>query len=222
MGNKKLNIEARCAIALCVIACVSLIVWCCGYFYNHLNDFAPKDEALNNWYNFASPIIAIANVVAFIGLTIAIYIGESDRQKKHEQVNIQNTIITKLQHIEKELTTGEAALRAGSVKVMHFYTIYLMLYRYENYFKNLPSLALLEKRKEEKENASKIVKQVIEGRDLFLSEYKALKEASREYIDSNDCKPLAKKLNLIIAYLEEFEMSIIQDISLTVLDEPKY
>ena len=221
MKANNIHIEARCAIALCVIVCISLIVWSGGYFFNHLSEWAPEYNWLSNWYNFASPIIAIANVTAFIGLTIAIYIGESDRQKKHEQVNIQNTIIAKLQIIEKELVTEELALRAGSVKVMHFYTIYLMLYRYENYFKNLPSLALLEKRKEEKENASKIVKQVVEGRDLFLAKYKTLKEENREYIDSNDCKPLAKKLNLIIAYLEEFEMSIIQDISITILEEPK-
>ena len=119
------------------------------------------------------------------------------------------------------MTLEEYELRSGSVKVMHFYTIYLLLYRYENYFKQMPSLALLKKREDEKENAAKIVQQVIEGRDLFINEYKKYQEQRREYVDSNDCKTLARKLNLIIAYLEEFEMTILQDISLTVLDEPK-
>lgn len=219
MRKSKRHSETRCLIILCTLLCVIFIAgpvihYC---FHLHSND----NNQWMVWYNFVSPFIAIANVIAFVGLTIAIYKGESERQKAHEQVNIQNTIITKLQQIEKDLTLEEYELRSGSVKVMHFYTIYLLLYRYENYFKQMPSLALLKKREDEKENAAKIIQQVIEGRDLFINEYKKYQEQRREYVDSNDCKTLARKLNLIIAYLEEFEMTIIQDISLTVLDEPK-
>ena len=218
---KQSNSEAKCAIALCVVVCISLIFWCCGYFYNHLNQLTPQNEALGNWYNFSSPIIAIANVLAFIGLTIAIYIGERDQQKTHEKINIQNTILSKLQHVEEELATKELSLRTGSVNVMHLYTIYIVLYRYENYFKNLPSLSILKKRKEEKENAEKIVQQVKEGKDMFLSNYQNFKQNDRCFIDSSECKDLANKLNLIIAYLEEYEMSILQDISITILENPK-
>lgn len=182
---------------------------------------APQNEALGNWYNFSSPIIAIANVLAFIGLTIAIYIGERDQQKTHEKINIQNTILSKLQHVEEELAAKDLSLRTGSVKVMHLYTIYIVLYRYENYFKNLPSLSILKKRKEEKENAEKIVQQVKEGKDMFLSKYQNFKQNDRCFIDSSECKDLANKLNLIIAYLEEYEMSILQDISITILENPK-
>lgn len=219
MKKSKQNNEARCQIILCTLLCIIFIAgpilhYC---FCLHSND----STQWMVWYNFVSPFIAIANVIAFVGLTIAIFLGESERQKAHEQVNIQNTIITKLQQIEKDLTLAESALRSGSVKVMHFYTIYLLLYRYENYFKQMPSLALLKKRKEEKENAAKIVQQVVEGRDMFINEYKRYVEQSRKVVVSNDCKLLARKLNLIIAYLEEFEMTIIQDISLTVLEEPK-
>ena len=218
---KQSNSEAKCAIALCVVVCISLIFWCCGYFYNHLSQLAPQNEALGNWYNFSSPIIAIANVLAFIGLTIAIYIGERDQQKTHEKINIQNTILSKLQYVEEELAAKELSLRTGSVKVMHLYTIYIVLYRYENYFKNLPSLSILKKRKEEKENAEKIVQQVKEGKDMFLSKYQNFKQNDRCFIDSSECKDLANKLNLIIAYLEEYEMSILQDISITILENPK-
>ena len=218
---KQSNSEAKCAIALCVVVCISLIFWCCGYFYNHLSQLAPQNEALGNWYNFSSPIIAIANVLAFIGLTIAIYIGERDQQKTHEKLNIQNTILSKLQHVEEELAAKELSLRTGSVKVMHLYTIYIVLYRYENYFKNLPSLSILKKRKEEKENAEKIVQQVKEGKEMFLSKYQNFKQNERYFIDSSECKDLANKLNLIIAYLEEYEMSILQDISITILENPK-
>lgn len=221
MMKKKRNNEAKCAIALCVVVCISLIVWCGGYFYNHLSQLAPQNEALSNWYNFSSPIIAIANVLAFIGLTIAIYIGESDRQKTHEQFNIQNTIISKLQYIERELASNELTLRTGSVRVMHLYTIYIVLYRCENYFKNLPSLSIIEKRKEEKENAAKIVKQVQEGQAMFLKGYQQFKQQNRDFIDSSECKEMANKLNLITAYLEEYEMSILQDISINIIENPK-
>ena len=219
MDNKKLNIEARCAIALCVIACVSLIVWCCGYFYNHLNDFAPKDEALNNWYNFASPIIAIANVLAFIGLTIAIYIGESSRQKTHEHVNIQNTIISKLQIVEKDLALKELALRKNNIDVQVLYTIYVALYRYENYFKDLPTLSILANRKAEKEEAEKVLRQIRDIADAFYEKYDGNKN-NQQSLSIADVKPLIEKLNYLIAFIEEFEMSIIQDISSNV-ENPK-
>jgi len=219
MDNKKLNIEARCAIALCVIVCVSLIVWCCGYFYNHLNDFAPKDEALSNWYNFASPIIAIANVLAFIGLTIAIYMGESNRQKTHEHINIQNTIISKLQIVEKDLALKEQALRKNSVDVQVLYTIYVSLYRYENYFKDLPTLSILANRKAEKEEAEKVLRQIRDIADAFYEKYDGSKN-NQQSLSIADVKPLIGKLNYLIAFIEEFEMSIIQDISSNV-ENPK-
>lgn len=219
MGNKKLNIEARCAIALCVIVCVSLIVWCSGYFYNHLNDFAPKDEALSNWYNFASPIIAIANVLAFIGLTIAIYMGESNRQKTHEHINIQNTIISKLQIVEKDLALKEQALRKNSVDVQVLYTIYVSLYRYENYFKDLPALSILANRKAEKEEAEKVLRQIRDIADAFYEKYDGSKN-NQQSLSIADVKPLIGKLNYLIAFIEEFEMSIIQDISSNV-ENPK-
>lgn len=218
MKRTELNIEARCIIILCILLCIIFVAGPILHYYLHMRN---DDAQWCIWYNFVSPFVAIANVIVFGGLTIAIYKGETLRQKTHEQVNIQNIIINKLQHIEKELVTEESALREGKIKVMHFYTIYISLYRYENYFKNMPSLAILKKRRDVKENASQIVQQVVAGRDLFLDEYKKYNKLGKDEVDSNDCKPLAKKLNLIIAYLEEFEMSIIQDISLTVLKEPK-
>ena len=220
MKAKKIHNEARCAIALCVIVCISLIVWCGGYFFNHLSDLAPEYNWLSNWYNFASPIIAIANVVAFIGLTIAIYIGESDRQKKHEQINIQNTIISKIQQIEKELSEGEIGLRKGSVEIQQLYTIYISLYKIENYLKDLPKISLLQTRKALKENAEKIEQQTTQARDMFICQYQKLKSTGRVFVDSSECVEMSKKLNLVIAYLEEFEMSIIQDISLNIITDP--
>ena len=172
------------------------------------------------WYNFISPLIAIINVIAFIGLTVAIYKGESDRQKKHEQINIQNTIISKIQQIEKELSEGEIGLRRGSVEIQQLYTIYISLYKIENYLKDLPKISLLQTRKALKENAEKIEKQTTQARDMFICQYQKIKSSGKSSVNSSECVDMSKKLNLVIAYLEEFEMSIIQDISLNIIPDP--
>lgn len=218
MKKIKANNEARCAIIICALICTIVVGGALGCYFLHLH---MGDNNWSKWYNFTSPFIAIANVIAFMVLTIAIYIGEDTRSKTHEQSNIQNTIIHKLQKIEKELAQSEELLRKGSVNVQNVYTIYIMLYRYANYFKNLPSLSILKIRKEEKKNATEILKQIEKTRDIFINHYMSLKQQHKEYSDSNDCKPLARELNYLIAYFEEFEISILQDISISVANYPE-
>ena len=215
------NYKIECVIKWCVAVCVFLIVGCTLFYFCQIHEADNVSERWSNWYNYISPFIAIANVAAFLGLTIAIFIGEEQRQKTHEQINLQNTIINKLQKIEVELSQSEKTLREYHVNIQSIYSIYIMLYRYANYFKNLPSLSILKTRKEEKKNASEVLAQIEKTRNLFISIYKEFREQEKKEVGRDKCKPLAKELNFLIAYLEEFEISILQDISINVTNYPE-
>jgi len=215
--------KIECIIKWCVALCFFLIVGGLCYYLCHLRGVDIEEGSLCAiWYNYLSPFIAIANVIAFIGLTIAIYVGEDQRQKMHEQINIQNAIIDKLQSIERDLTLKEETFRKEKSTLNDVYSIYIAIYRYANFFKDLPSLSILETRKDEKENASKVLEQVNATQKLFIDYYKEHKaNISRQgEINDDDKRPLLRQLNFLMGYIEEFEISILQDISLHI-DQPE-
>ena len=177
-------------------------------------------ESWGTWYNFLSPYIAIANIIAFIGLTVAIYSGESTRQTKHEQVNIQNTIISKLQYIEKDLALVEKILRSDNAGLQDVYTTYIILYRHTHYFSILPDLSILSQREYEKKIAKEVLERIEATREVFIKFYNDHKD-EENFLFTHEMKhDLAYHINYLTAHLEEFEISIIQDISITI-EEPK-
>lgn len=213
---KKLNNEAKCAIVLCVIVCIGLIAWSVWYYFDTLQTLTGEKVSFKNWYNFASPILAIANIIAFIGLTVAIYIGESGRQKNHEKVSIQKTIINKVQIVEIDLKEQTKILYKEDIKRIEIYDIYISLYRYFYYFKNLPDIPILESDDQRHKDAKEILEQITQTRDLFIKFYNKYDDST--IIVENDRRQLAIKLNVLIAYLEAFEISIINNISFDIVE----
>ena len=208
--------KAKYAIKLCITICVftlGIAILCYGC---RLRDLGINENATwSLWYNYLSPFIAFANVVAFAGLTIALYYGEDNRQKTHERINIQNTIINKLQLIEKDFSIKEKELRSNP-NMIDVYSVYISLYKYAHYFKHLPKLSILSTK--EHEDAIQVLKKIEEIREIFINFYS--KHDKNHNITEEEKQDLAYQLNYLSAYLEEFEISIIQDIALSV-DGPK-
>lgn len=217
MEKFKVNNEARCAIIICSLVCVITIGSAVGYYFYHMSIY---DADWSEWYNFTSPFIAVANVLAFIGLTVAIYIGESRRQKAQEQAKIQNAIIAKLQIMEKELSLKEESFREWkNIKAKDLYEIYIPLYRCSNYLKKLPEIFLFEHKEEERKDAKQVFEQILNTRNLFGDKYQEACAKKTKKVSGSVAQELSRQLNLSIAYLEEFEISVLQYISFDI-DNP--
>ena len=206
--------QAKYAIKLCMMICAFIIGGALMYYFCRMH--LSCHESWETWYNFLSPYIAIANIIAFIGLTVAIYWGESARQAKHEQVNIQKTIIKKIQQVEIDLATQAKILYKKETLRIDIYSIYISLYGYAYYFINLPEIPLLESDAQRKKDAEEVLEQIKQTRDLFIGCY--MKYDDTTQINEIDRRSLARKLNILLAYLEVFEMSIINNISMDVVE----
>lgn len=210
--------KAKYAIKLCMMICAFIIGGALMFYFCRMHSIC--NESWQTWYNFLSPYIAIANIIAFIGLTVAIYLGESTRQTKHEQVNIQNTIIAKLQRVENDLAVAEKTLRSDNVGLQDVYTTYIILYRHTHYFNLLPDLSILSQREQERKIAKDVLKRIEATRDVFIKFYNDHKTEDKFLFTHEMKHDLAYHINYLTAHLEEFEISIIQDISITI-EEPK-
>lgn len=209
------NNKIECIIKWCAAFCILSIAGGILYYFCHFHCITSENRITwDIWYNYLSPIIAIANVGAFLGLTIAIYKGDEQRQKTHEHINIQNTILTKLQIIEQDLSQKEERLR-GNSNNQDIYTIYISLYKHVYYFKSLPELAILTSRLKVRDDAKQVFDKIVEVREIFIKAYQDHKSENKEPTD-DEKQDLAYHLNYLLAAIEELEMSIIQDISLSV------
>ena len=199
--------------------CVLLIAGSTLFYICYIHGVDEGGNVWSSWYNYVSPFIAIANVAAFLGLTIAIFLGDDKRQKTQEQAKVQNIIINKLQIIEKELSQQEKILRKNG-KIQDVYTIYILLYRFTYYFKALPDLVIFSSKPKEKEDAIQVLNKIEEVKKVFIDFYQNNK--GNDTLKENKKQDLAYELNFLSAYIEEFEISIIQDISQNVVEPIKF
>ena len=185
MTRKKCKIE--CIIKWCVAICVLLIAGSTLFYICYIHGVDEGGNVWSSWYNYVSPFIAIANVAAFLGLTIAIFLGDDKRQKTQEQ---------------------------------DVYTIYILLYRFTYYFKALPDLVIFSSKPKEKEDAIQVLNKIEEVKKVFIDFYQNNK--GNDTLKENKKQDLAYELNFLSAYIEEFEISIIQDISQNVVEPIKF
>ena len=214
MNQQNKNDKVKYAIKLCSMICAFVIVGALMYYFCRMH--MASNDSWATWYNFSSPYIAIANIIAFIGLTVAIYLGENSRQAKHEQINIQKTIIKKIQQIEIDLAVQTKILYKEETLRIDIYPIYISLYKYAYYFKNLPKIPIIDSDNQRKKDAEEMLEQFNKTRDQFIRCY--MKYDDTTQINEIDRRNLALKMNILLAYLEVFEMSIINNISLDVVE----
>lgn len=201
--------KAKYAIKLCIVVCAFSIGGGLLYYCNALHGMQ-EDVQWGVWYNFMSPIIAVANIVAFIGLTAAIYYGESKRQKQFEKTHIEESILTKIYYIEQKLTEAEKDLRTAAPKLAQVYTAYIIVYRARYYFETLNKIETLSE--SEKTDAENLFKSFQQVEDDMAKSYKDHKDNNKEYTE-DDGKQLSKPLNHLTGKLNMMEAVIMQQMA---------
>lgn len=211
MRKPRMKNEARCAIVVCTLLCLLVMGGALGYYFQNLHETSqPARTEWNVWYNFLSPIIAFGNILAFIGLTVAIYMGESQRQQQFEKTHIEGTIIAKIYQIEQALAESEKDLRTQPPTLSSVYTAYIVVYRAHYYFETLHTIETLSDL--EKADAKDVL-------DIFQ---RAEEEIARSYqAHKNDHTPhtqqegidLAQLLNHLTGKLNMMEADMMQQMA---------
>ncbi len=206
--NKRYD-KAKCAIKLCIVICAFSIGGALLYYCNALHGVT-NNTSWDTWYNFLSPIIAIANIIAFIGLTAAIYYGETKRQEQFEKTHIEETILTKICYIEQKLTEVEKELRTSAPALPTVYTAYIIVYRARYYFEKLNTIEILGET--EKTDAADMLESLKNMEEEMARSYNTHKDNNTQYT-LEEGKQLSKQLNHLTGKLNMMEADMMQQMA---------
>lgn len=209
--NKKYNI-AKCTIKFCIVLCAFFIVGALLYYFNYLHEAVKAhDETWDLWYNFLSPIIAIANVIAFIGLTAALFFGEREQHRQRERIHISESILTKIYSIEQELSISEKALRSQNVSLIDIYSAYIAVYRAHYYFETLHSISTLSE--EEKEAMQVLRDAFLQTENQMAIIYEAQKKKSNKSSMVTEARECAQSICHLTGMLNMMEANMMQQMA---------
>lgn len=206
--------KATCIAKLCIVLCAFFVISAVLYYFNYLHNATEAEcTSWGVWYNFTSPVIAIANIIAFIGLTMAIIFGENSQHEQREKIHIADNILTKLYQIEKELAEMEKELRSVAPDMPVVYSAYLVLYRARYYFGTLHTIDTLSEK--EKSEAKDL-------RDAFADVEREIAASYSEHKNTNtpftldEGKHFSKGLNRLTAMLNMMEADMMQQMAKTI------
>lgn len=203
--------KAQCIIKICIVLCAFFVVGSILYYFNYLHAVTGEEsKTFNVWYNFLSPIIAIANVVAFIGLTVAIIYGESSRHKQREKIHIADSILNKIYYIEQEFSKAELDLRKNNPSLLDVYSAYIAVYRARNYFQHLLTVSTLgETEKEDVKDMFDVFKEL---EQQLAASYEQHKAQNIQYT-KQDTNTFSQQLNHITGMLNIIEAEMMEQMA---------
>lgn len=214
MTNSKYDISnAKCVIKLCVVLCAFFIGSALWYYFNYLHTTCSDENILGTWYNFLSPIIAVANIVAFIGLTAAIFFGENSQHQQREKIHIEDAMLSKLYNIERDLVNVDTDLRLQDPSIKNVYSAYLVVYRGRYYFEQLKEVETLSE--DEKADAGDM-RDAFEEKERQLRESYILHRNNGNPYSEDEIRSFTKSINHLIGMLNMMETHIMQQMAKSV------